>query len=295
MTHSMTGYATVSGQLPPWRWVWEMRSVNGRGLDLRLRVPDWIDGLEPRVRAELKGKFARGTVTVGLRVSRDAPSGPKAPNPAAVAAVLTQIAEIQQMAHERNVQLAETSAAAVLSLVSGSDGSQPDDTTALLAAVLEGLPSLLDGFLAARAAEGAAMAEIISGQLDQVEAGTRRAREILAARQDQIGRNLRENLARVLGNTDGADTDRVAQELALIAVKSDVTEELDRLAAHIAQGRSLLADKGPIGRKFDFLTQEFNREANTLCSKAQFGELTRTGLDLKTVIDQMREQVQNLE
>ncbi len=131
--------------------------------------------------------------------------------------------------------------------------------------------------------------------MQRIETLTSEAADLAEARKDQMAEKLRENLARVLDNTEGADPDRVAQELALIAVKTDVTEEIDRLRAHVAAARALLAEAGAVGRKLDFLTQEFNREANTLCSKAQSAELTRVGLDLKAIIDQMREQVQNVE
>jgi uncharacterized protein (TIGR00255 family) len=157
------------------------------------------------------------------------------------------------------------------------------------------LPPLLEAFSTARAAEGAALAAVLGAQIDLIAALTADAAIEAALRREAMGQTLRDSLDRVLANTAGLDETRLAQELALIAVKADVTEELDRLTAHIAAARALLADPGPVGRRFDFLTQEFNREANTLCSKAQSIALTRIGLDLKTVMDQMREQVQNVE
>lgn len=157
------------------------------------------------------------------------------------------------------------------------------------------LPALLAEFAQMRAAEGAALNTVIAGQLDQIARLTAEAATEAASRRDAAASALREALARVLANAEGVDESRVAQELALIAVKNDVQEELDRLAAHVTAARALLDESGPVGRKFDFLMQEFMREANTLCSKAQALALTRIGLDLKTVIDQMREQVQNVE
>ena len=161
--------------------------------------------------------------------------------------------------------------------------------------VLAGLPELLRGFNAMRAHEGAALAAVLEGQLASIEALVVDAGAAVEARREAQAEALRVALARVLDNTEGADPDRVAQELALIAVKSDVREEIDRLGAHVAQARSLIAETGPCGRKLDFLMQEFNREANTLCAKSQFQELTRVGLEIKAVVDQMREQVQNVE
>jgi uncharacterized protein (TIGR00255 family) len=160
---------------------------------------------------------------------------------------------------------------------------------------MQDLPALLNDFAANRAAEGAALAAVLAGQLERVAALCDAAQLEADARRGAVQTTLRENLARVLANADGVDETRLAQELALLAVKADVTEELDRLAAHIAAARALLADQAPVGRKFDFLMQEFMREANTLCSKSQAAALTRVGLHLKTVIDQMREQVQNVE
>jgi uncharacterized protein (TIGR00255 family) len=146
-----------------------------------------------------------------------------------------------------------------------------------------------------RQTEGEALAGVLTSQLDQVASLTEQAAELAAQRKDKMADALRENLARVMDNTQGADPDRVAQELALIAVKADITEEIDRLIAHVAAARDLLGQDGAVGRKLDFLMQEFNREANTLCSKAQSADLTSVGLELKAVIDQMREQVQNIE
>ena len=165
----------------------------------------------------------------------------------------------------------------------------------LLAVLLEEFPKLLADFDAMRAAEGAALQQVMQAQLSEVETLTAEAATLAQARKGEMAEILKRNLARVLDNTDGADEARLAQELALIAVKSDITEEIDRLAAHVTAARDLLAQGGPVGRKLDFLMQEFNREANTLCSKAQSKDLTTVGLALKAVIDQMREQVQNVE
>ena len=175
------------------------------------------------------------------------------------------------------------------------DGAGAADPAALAEAALRDLPGLIADFSAMRGEEGAALAAAILQRLDEVSGLVGQARLLAEERRDRQAETLRTNLARVLDNADGADPDRVAQELALLAVKSDLAEEMDRLDAHVAAARGLLAQEGPVGRKLDFLMQEFNREANTLCSKAQSADLTRVGLDLKTVIDQMREQVQNVE
>ena len=299
MTISMTGFAARKGQGAGHSWLWDIRSVNGKGLDLRLRVPDWIDGLEAALRGELGRALQRGSVSLALKVQRDGLSegveGLRV-NPAALSAVLLALAVVEGEAMAQGVTLRQASAADVLSVRGVLDSSAADiDTVPLRAAILADLPTLLAGFQAMRAAEGLALNAVIGGQLDQIASLVRAAAVEAAARREAQSTTLREALARVLANADGVDETRLAQELAMIAVKNDVTEELDRLSAHIDAARALLADAGQVGRKFDFLMQEFMREANTLCSKAQSLTLTRIGLDLKTLIDQMREQVQNVE
>ncbi len=299
MTISMTGFAARKGQGAGHSWVWDIRSVNGKGLDLRLRVPDWIDGLELALRGELGRALQRGNVSLTLKVMRDGlgdgGEGLRVNRPA-LSAVLAALGEVEAAALAAGVTLAQATAADVLAVRGVLDTSAVEtDTTPLRAAILADLPALLAEFAQMRAAEGAALKTVIAGQLDQIARLTAEAGTEAAARRDAAAGALREALTRVLANADGVDETRLAQELALIAVKNDVQEELDRLAAHVTAARALLEEGGPVGRKFDFLMQEFMREANTLCSKAQALALTRIGLDLKTVIDQMREQVQNVE
>jgi len=299
VTVSMTGFATGRGQGLGFQWGWDLRSVNGKGLDLRLRVPDWIDGLEQAVKAELSRAISRGNVSLSLRVARDGQAegadGPRV-NPVALAGVLRGLAQVEEAAMAAGVTLAQATAADVLAMRGVLDATQAEEDTApLRQAILADLPALVVAFNAMRSAEGAALQAVIAGQLDRIATLTALARAEAEARGDRAAALLRDQLARILDHAEGADPARVAQELALMAVKADVTEELDRLTAHVAAARDLLAEPGPVGRKFDFLVQEFMREANTLCSKAQALALTRIGLDLKTVIDQMREQVQNVE
>jgi uncharacterized protein (TIGR00255 family) len=297
MIVSMTGFAARKGQGAGAAWHWEVRSVNGKGLDLRLRLPEWIDGLEPLLRAELSRRVQRGNVSLTLKLTREAGAEPLRINRAVLASVLSGLAEVTEAAAMRGLVLDAPSAAEVLGLrgVLDQGVAEEDDTEPLRSALMADLPPLLEAFSTARAAEGAALAAVLGAQIDLIAALTADAATEAALRREAMGQTLRDSLARVLANTAGLDETRLAQELALTVVKADVTEELDRLTAHIAAARALLADPGPVGRRFDFLTQEFNREANTLCSKAQSIALTRIGLDLKTVIDQMREQVQNVE
>jgi uncharacterized protein (TIGR00255 family) len=295
---SMTGFAARRGAGPGYTWVWDLRGVNGKGLDLRLRVPDWIDGLEAAIRSELQKALTRGNVSLTLRVTQDEgrdDAGFRL-NEAALGAALAALARVEAAAMDAGVTLRQPTGADVLTLRGVIDaGGQETDTTPLRVAIMTDLPGLLGDFQAMRAAEGKALAAVLTGQLDLIADLTSAAQHETAARTATQADTLREGLARVLSATDAVDPARLAQELALLALKTDVTEELDRLAAHVEAARAHVADSAPAGRKLDFLMQEFMREANTLCSKAQSLALTRIGLDLKTVIDQMREQVQNVE
>lgn len=294
MATSMTGFALRRGQGAGHDWTWEIRSVNGKGLDLRLRLPEGIEGLEAAVRADLTKALARGNVSLSLKVQRAEGTAALRVNRGALAAVLAALAEVEAAAMDAGVTLAQATQAEVLAVHGVLEMATGDeDAGPLRAALLADLPALIADFKANRAAEGAALAVALTGQIDRIEALTAEARLEAEARRDVAAETLRAQVARVLA--EGVDAGRLAQELALIAVKADVTEEIDRLGAHIAAARALLADADAVGRRFDFLMQEFMREANTLCSKAQAQALTRIGLDLKTVIDQMREQVQNLE
>ncbi len=293
---SMTGFAERLGSGFGTDWVWEIRSVNGKGLDLRLRLPEGIEGLEAAVRAAVSAKVARGNVTLGLKLARGGEAAAPRVNATGLAAALDALAVVTRTAAERGLDLRTPAASEILTLCGVLESAAPEEDTApLLAALLADLDRALAAFNAMRAAEGQALATVIAGQIGRIADLADQARTAADARRPQMEQTLRDNLARVLAGAAEADPARVAQELALLAVKSDVTEELDRLAAHVAAANRLLAEKGAVGRKFDFLMQEFMREANTLCSKSGNAELTRIGLDLKTVIDQMREQVQNVE
>lgn len=293
----MTGFAAGRGEGAGHGWQWEIRSVNGKGLELRLRVPDWIDGLEAAIRAELQKALGRGNVSLSLKLVRDEGAAPPARvNRATLAGVLAALAEAEGMAMAAGVTLAQATAADVLAMRGVMEtGAVEEDTAPLRDLILQGLPALLADFDAMRRAEGAALRGVLAAQLDRIAALVAEAAGAAEARRPRAAQALEEALARLGANAEGFDPARVAQELALLAVRQDVVEELDRLQAHVAAARALLAQTVPVGRKFDFLMQEFLREANTLLSKSQDRELTRIGLDLKTLIDQMREQVQNVE
>ncbi|MFV0333316.1 MAG: YicC/YloC family endoribonuclease [Tropicimonas sp.] len=296
MVNSMTGFAARTGQGAEHGWTWDIRSVNSRGLDLRLRLPEWVEGLEAALRSRLTAQVRRGSLTLGLKLAREDGERQEMVDRAGLAAALRVLAEVARSAGEAAVTVTPASATEVLAMkgVLGQ-GAQSSDPVALRDALLDDFDILLTDFLTMRANEGAALTAILSQQIDRIESLLGDAGACLDARSGKAAQSLREALARVLEMAEGLDEDRIAQELALLAVKADITEELDRLAAHVGAARALLAQEGPVGRKLEFLTQEFNREVNTLCSKSQDIALTRIGLDLKAVIDQMREQVQNVE
>lgn len=293
---SMTAFATARGMSGTHAWTWELRGVNGKGLDLRLRVPDWISGLEATLRARMAKALARGNVSLSLRVETGDTGGRMAVNSAALDAALDALTEVEARAMSRGLSLAPAGPGDILALrgVLEMAGTETD-TEALSAAILADFERVLADFCAMRASEGAAMAHLIEAHLAEIERLTAAAADAAKAREAETAASLDAALARVMQNAQGADADRVAQELALIAVKSDITEEIGRLDAHVGAARALLQSGEPVGRKLDFLSQEFNREANTLCSKAGASRLTAIGLDLKAAVDRLREQVQNME
>ncbi|WP_367120418.1 YicC/YloC family endoribonuclease [Roseinatronobacter sp.] len=299
--HSMTGYAggAVSRALDTEivEWEWDLRAVNGRGLDFRLRLPDGLGRLEKPLRDKLSARVARGNVTLGLRLRLTQGQAGARIDSSVLADVLAALDQVQASAQAKGVLLQAPTALDLLGwrgvLAQGPDLAAMDTDT-LDALLLTDFDTVLDAFMAMRQREGQALAEILSAQLDEIARLTQAARALLDQRATDIAAHFRKALAQVQEQSR-SDPARIEQELALLAVKADLAEELDRLEAHCAAGRALVQAEEPVGRKLDFLTQEFNREANTLCSKAQHLEMTRIGLDLKAVIDQMREQVQNVE
>ncbi|WP_323768597.1 YicC/YloC family endoribonuclease [Antarctobacter sp.] len=296
MRQSMTGFASQSGQGLGRSWTWELRGVNGKGLDLRLRIPDGIDGLEAGVRARCAADLKRGNLQISLKLAAEEAEGGLRLDEAQLKAVLAAMHRIEADAMTEGLSLAPSTAADIVGLRGVLTAEVPEaDPAALATALLADFDGALAEFIAMRRSEGAALSAILTGQLAEIAALVDEAALAVTDRQPQQADRLREQLRRVTENADSVDAARIAQELAVIAVKSDITEEIDRLRAHIAAARDLLAAEGAVGRKFDFLMQEFNREANTLCAKSGDTRLTQAGLALKTVIDQMREQVQNVE
>jgi uncharacterized protein (TIGR00255 family) len=291
---SMTGFARSDGVCGDTRFHWEARSVNGRGLELRLRLPPGFEALEIKTRALCQEKLNRGNCTINLTIKRETGQFELRLNEAALCQAMTIAERAREIADLKHARL--DTLLGMRGVVEAVEGEDNEEAQARLAeALLVGLKTALDELVAARSAEGARLAEVITGQLDQIARLTERAANAEARQPDAVRAKLAEQLRRVVENSAGLDAERLHQEALLIATKADIQEELDRLGAHIAAARDLLAEDQPVGRKFDFLAQEFNREANTICSKAADIEISRAGMELKTVVDQLREQVQNIE
>jgi len=291
----MTGFAAQDGgDGKGVTWSWELRGVNARGFDLRLRLPDGLGALEAPLRKRLSDVVARGSITLSLKLSWTGQGGEDALDPAALDLAMLRLQQVRNAADRHSVELHPPTAAEILALLPGAERTGQSDLPGPDLLLADAEP-LITAFCAMRHAEGAALVSVLADQTARIEELIERAAKAAAARQPKQAERLRANLEAVLQAADGIDEARLTQELALIAAKTDVTEEIDRLAAHVDAVLTLLETGGPVGRKLDFLMQEFNREANTLCSKAQDAALTAIGLDLKLAIDQTREQVQNVE
>lgn len=289
---SMTGFARIEGSHGAMRWHWELRSVNGRGLDLRFRLPPGFDQIEPKLREAAQRRLVRGSVNATLTMQREA---------GAAAIRLNEAALMQAVAAaDRAGELtgaARPPLEALLAIRGVLEVSEPEEAgnEALLHPAVASFEAAIEGLVAARATEGRRLGEILADQLAQIETLVASAANSPARSVEAIRGRLAEQVGRLLEASPQLDPARLHQEAALIATRADIEEEVKRLGAHIAAARELLGAAEPVGRKLEFLAQEFNREANTLCSKANAPEITRSGLGLKAVIDQLREQVQNIE
>jgi uncharacterized protein (TIGR00255 family) len=291
---SMTGFARTEGATGSVSWHWELRSVNGRGLDLRIRLPVGMETLEPQVREAVARYLTRGSVTINLAAEDRGGAQEIRLNEPALQQVLKAAERISQLTNAAPARADGLIAIkGVLETVERVES--PEEASARVHAMLESLEQGLRALASARAGEGARLKAVLIANLDEI-ARLVAAIEVSPARTPPaIAARLKEQLGRLLDNNNMLDPARLHQEAVLLATRVDVEEELKRLKAHIAAARELLEEPGAVGRKLDFLAQEFNREANTLCSKANDVDITRAGLALKTVIDQMREQVQNIE
>lgn len=293
----MTGYARAEGRDASTSWLWEAKSVNGKGLDVRCRLPHGLDGVEIAARDLTTRKLKRGNVQLSLNLTAVAQGPGLRVNKEFLEELVALVDELgpshQNIAPARWDGLLAVKG--VLEAANGDEAESEETRAVREAAIKADLEAVLDSLAAMRLTEGERIQAVLASQLDEIEILAERAGGTAALRPEALRERLRQQVAAVLEAAPSLAEDRIAQEVALIAVKSDVREELDRLRAHVAAARDLIAQGGAVGRKLDFLSQEFNREANTLCSKSSDVELTRIGLDLKAVIDQFREQVQNIE
>jgi len=289
---SMTGFARIDGHAEAYSWTFEAKSVNGRSLDIRCRMPGGFDQIEAVARAEIPKRLARGTVNLTLTLTRSSTVSQLRINRDLLAQVLDLAREIEAAG------AAAPRLDALLSVRGIIEPVEEDETDArerLDETLKRDVASVIAKLAEARAAEGARLVGVLTGHLDEIERLTDAASACASVQPEALRERLKAQLAALLDAVPSLPEERLAQEAALLIGKADVREELDRLRAHVQAAREMLAEGGAIGRRFDFLCQEFNREANTLCSKSADVELTRVGLSLKASIEQLREQVQNIE
>jgi len=293
----MTGFARTQGIFEDLQWAWELRSVNGRGLDLRLRLPSGFEALDQPVRKLAGGAFARGNVSINLQVQWVRKQSAYKINEGWLAALQRQAEKILQRGGDASFDRIRPEGLLTLrGVIEAVDEVQaPTLEASVETHLLDGAARAISALLSARFEEGLALKVVLAHQFDQIEQLTADAKAIAPTQIGAIRDRLEKAIASILSDATTVSEERLAQEIAFVGAKADVREELDRLVAHIAAGRRLIEAGEPCGRKLEFLAQEFNREANTLCSKSQEIELTGIGLGLKSVIDQLREQVANVE
>jgi uncharacterized protein (TIGR00255 family) len=292
---SMTGFARVEGTSGRYRWAWELRSVNGKGLDIRSRLPQGQEYLETDLRRLVGERLMRGNLQVGLSLTVSENRVEAVLNHDALNAVL---ALRDQLGPEilDTAPLRLDTLLSIRGLVDMREAADDEEAVAKRDVdILVGLGEAVSALAAMRETEGAALRAILEDQITRIEGLAQQIEADPSRSPEEIARRLEAQLASLLDTTSGLDRDRLHQEIALIATKADLREEIDRLKAHVTAARELLSVGGPVGRKLDFLAQEFNRESNTICSKSNSVAVTSSGIELKVVIDQFREQVQNLE
>ena len=292
--NSMTGFARAEGAQDGYSWSWELRSVNARNLDVRFRLPSGLDRLEPRLRQAVGERFRRGNLNASLSLARAEGVSELRVNREVLEQVLALVEELAG-----RIESAPPRIDGLLSVRGVLEPAEEEETeegrARLDAALLAGFADALAALAVARSEEGARLAVLVAGHLDRIAELAETAREVAASQPAALERRLREQVAALVESEPRLSEERLAQEVALLVARADVREEIDRLVAHVEAARELAAAGEAVGRRLDFLCQEFNREANTLCSKASALDLTRVGLDLKAAVEQLREQVQNVE
>jgi uncharacterized protein (TIGR00255 family) len=291
---SMTGFARASGVHGELRWAWELKSVNSKGLDIRFRLPPGRDALEPALRNAIGKAISRGNVTVNLSIQREGAAPQVRVNEEVLAAVIATSRELAKKIEAQPPTLdGILGIKGVMEIVETEESEA--DREAANAVLLKGFETALKELVVMRGKEGSVIGGVLSDRISEIEKLTKAAEKSPARSVDAIRARLAEQVKELMSASSALDSERLHQEAALLAAKADVREELDRLTAHVGAARALMKNGGSVGRKLDFLAQEFNREANTLCSKSNDVSLTSIGLELKTAVDQFREQVQNIE
>jgi uncharacterized protein (TIGR00255 family) len=291
---SMTGFARSHGASGPYAFEWELKSVNAKGYDLRVRLPQGWDELEAHAKKRAGEMLARGTVYANLNIKRANAASSVRINEDVLSAIV-------KVAHELTgkIDAVAPSIDGLLAIKGVIEVVEPDsnedEDKAAKAAAAKAFDQALDDLVAMRRREGTSLGQILAQRLDEIEGLSKKAEAAPGRKPEAVRARLAEQVAALLETTDRFDPDRLSQEALLIAAKADIREELDRIASHLSQARELIGKGGPIGRRLDFLAQEFHREVNTTCSKSNDLELTNTGLEMKSVVEQFREQVQNLE
>lgn len=292
---SMTGFARNEGMAGRYSWAWELRSVNGKGLDIRQRLAPGFEMLEADIRTHLSAQLTRGNVQVGLSLSVIDQKMEAVINEDALTAILS----LRDRLGPNVVEEGPLTLAALMSIRGLVEFREPAEDEAEMAArragILKSLDEAISALVAMRQKEGQALKAVLLQQIERIESLTALIEADPTRQPEEIARRLEAQLSALLGAAPQLERDRLYAEAAILATKADLQEEIDRLKAHVKAARQLLDEGGPVGRKLDFLAQEFNRESNTICSKSNSAAVTGAGIELKVVIDQFREQVQNLE
>lgn len=291
----MTGFARTEGHDPRCTWIWEVRSVNGKGLDIRCRVPLGFERLELNVRERIQNTFRRGNVSANLSISWIQASGGYRVNEEVLDSILSVLPKLTEKVPSATTPGLDGLLGLKGVIEARDDALEEEERDRLEAQLLGGLDKSLEALENMRTGEGDKLHQVLRQQIDGIEDLCEAAVRLAEVQPEKIRQRLKKQIESLLEEIPALPEERLAQEAALLMTKADIAEELDRLSAHVEAARKLLGQGGAIGRKLDFLCQEFNREANTLCSKSSDVELTRIGLDLKARIEQFREQVQNIE
>lgn len=290
---SMTGYASSDGICCNVAWMWELRAVNGKGLDIRMRIPSGFEGLEQKMRGKCAEVLTRGNLQVSLTAKEQGAATELVVNQSALNSVIKIAKDLEEQGFERS---STDGLLGIRGVLEERHIERSEEEQSLLhKAIEDGFSKALDDLVKARETEGEALADVLRGQVSQIAQGVEQVVADPSRSQEAIKARLQQQVQNLVDSNSNFEEERLYVEAAILATKADLQEEIDRLLAHIESANALLGDGGPIGRRLDFLAQEFNRECNTICSKSNAAAVTAVGLELKVLVDQFREQIQNVE